>query len=209
MLSRWWPRPKWIKHVAAQVGSAHPSSWNVTLYLKFKRSFSFLFHPFSNFPLQSFLESIRPKHDSIMINESSKSQSTPRPREKNIDRDACSIQHHTNSSEISYYGPLMEAAWPENHHPIYIPLFQRRRFSFPIDINFGWPRKSVTHPYQHKYWNTLFLVFHYHSTHIKLPKINSFLSIQLQTFSSQFHRHSYIHQHDCLNLLFLVCQYNW
>ena len=45
----------------------------------------------------------------------------------------------------------MEAAWPENHHPIYIPLFQRRRFSYPVDINFGCLRKSVTHPYQHKY----------------------------------------------------------
>ena len=48
--------------------------------------------------------------------------------------------------------PLMEAAWPENHHPTYIPLFQRRRFSFSIDINFGWLRKSITPPYLHKYW---------------------------------------------------------
>ena len=97
-------------------------------------------------------------------------------------------QHSTshNSSETSYYGPLMEA---ENHHPTHIPLFQRWRFSFPIDINFGWPRKSVTHPYQHKYWNILLFDFHYHSTHIKFPKINSFLSIQIRTFSSQFHRH--------------------
>ena len=38
----------------------------------------------------------------------------------------------------------MEAAWPENYHSTNIPLFQRRRFSFPIDINFGQPRKSVS-----------------------------------------------------------------
>ena len=28
-------------------------------------------------------------------------------------------------------------------------------FSFPIDINFSWPCKSVTHSYQYKYWNIL------------------------------------------------------
>ena len=132
-----------------------------------------------------------------------KSQLAPRPREKNINHDTCSIQHHTNLSETSYYGPLMETAGPENHHPTYIPPFQCRSFSFPININFDWPHKF--HPYQHKYRNILFLDFHYHSTHIKFPKINSFLSIQLGTFSSQFQRHSYIHQHNCLNLLFLVC----
>ena len=41
MLSRRWPKPKWIKYVTVQVGSVHPSGWNVTLYLQFKRSFSF------------------------------------------------------------------------------------------------------------------------------------------------------------------------
>ena len=50
-------------------------------------------------------------------------------------------------------------------------LSQRRRFSFPIDINFDWSHKFVTHPYQHKYWNILLLDFHYHSTHIKFPII--------------------------------------
>ena len=87
--------------------------------------------------------------------------------------------------------------------PTYIPPFQRRRFFFPVDINFGWPSKSVTHPYQHNYWNILLLDFHYHSTHIKIPKFYSFLSIQPRTFFSQIHRHSYIHQHKCLNLCFL------
>ena len=45
----------------------------------------------------------------------------------------------------------MEAAWPKNPLPIYIPLLQHQRFSFPVDISFGW------HPYQYKYWNILFL----------------------------------------------------
>ena len=47
MLSRWWPKPKWIKHF--QVGSTHPSGWNVTLYLQFKRSF-FFFTQSASFP---------------------------------------------------------------------------------------------------------------------------------------------------------------
>ena len=54
----------------------------------------------------------------------------------------------------------------------------------------------MTHPNQHKYWNILLLDFHYHSTHIKFQKLNSFLSIQLKRFSSQFHRHFYIHEHN-------------
>ena len=76
------------------------------------------------------------------------------------------LQHSTsyNSSEISYYSLLMEAARPENHTPIYIPPFQHRCFSFLIDINLGWLHKSMTHPYQHIYWNILLLDFHYHST---------------------------------------------
>ena len=73
MLSRRWLKPKWIKHVIAQVGSAHPSHWNVTLYLQFKRSFfSFSFYPFSKFLLQSFWELIQHKHNYKIVNESSK-----------------------------------------------------------------------------------------------------------------------------------------
>ena len=49
--------------------------------------------------------------------------------------------------------------------------------------------------------------FHYHSTRVKFPKINS-LSIQLPKFFSQFNTHFHIHQHNCLNLFFLVCEYN-
>ena len=104
-------------------------------------------------------------------------------REENIDYDAWNIQHHTNLFETSYCVPLREATWPKNHYPTYIPLFQHWHFSFPVDISFGWPPKSVTHHYQHKYWNIFFISWcHYHSTHVKFPKINSFLSIQLWTF---------------------------
>ena len=39
MLSRRWPRPKWIKYITVQIGFAHLSGWNVTLYLQLKRSF--------------------------------------------------------------------------------------------------------------------------------------------------------------------------
>ena len=81
MLSRRWPRPQWIKHVAVQKGSSHPSGWNVTLYLQFKRSFFFFFF-FSNFPLQSCFEPIRPKRNNKIVNESSESHSAPRPQER-------------------------------------------------------------------------------------------------------------------------------
>ena len=80
----------------------------------------------------------------------------------------------------------MEATLPENHHPTNIPPFERRCFSFPIDVNFGLPCKTVSHPYQHKYWNVLLLDFHYHSIRIKFPKIKSFLSIQLANIFFSF-----------------------
>ena len=75
-------------------------------------------------------------------------------------------------------------------------------------MNFSWSRKSMTHTTNTNIETFLLLDFPYHSTHIKFPKINSFLLIQLRTFSSQFHWHSYIHQYNCLNLLFLVYQNN-
>ena len=186
MLSGRWSKPNWLKHVAAQVGYAHLSGLNVTLYSQFKRSFSFsYFHPISNFPLQSFFEPIRPKRDYKIVYESSKGS---RLRDLEREHRPRQLQHSTSHKFVLTFllRPLMEPAWPENHHPIYHSLFQRRRFSFPVDTNFGWPRKSVIHPDQHKYWNILFLDFHYHSTHIKCPKINSFLSIQLRTFSQTF-----------------------
>ena len=52
MMSRRWSRPKWIKHVTAQVGSPHSSGWNVTLYLQLKR-FSF-FNQSVTFPSKVF-----------------------------------------------------------------------------------------------------------------------------------------------------------
>ena len=200
MLSR--RLPKWIKQVTAQVGSAHPSGWNVTLYLQFKRSFSFffLFTQSAKFPSKVFWELIRLKRVNKMVNESSKRQSALTPRE----RTSTATPATFNITWICLnllLRPLMEAAWPENHHSIYMPLSQRRRFFFSVDINYGWPRKSVTNTNI----GTFFLDFHYHSTHIKIPKINSFLSILQRIFSSQFHRHSYIHQPNCSNLLFLVC----
>ena len=133
-----------------------------------------------------------------------KSQSTLRPQEY-INHNACSIQHHTSCLKL-----LTMALWWKPHDarittPTYISPFQHQHFFFPIDINFSWLHKSVTNSYLHKYWNILLLCCHYHSALIKFPKINLFLSIQLWTFYSQFHRHSYIHQHNCFYLLFLVC----
>ena len=61
MLSRRWPRPKWIKYVAVQGGSAHPSGWNLTLYLQLKRSF--IFTQSITFSTKSLLGPIQSKHD--------------------------------------------------------------------------------------------------------------------------------------------------
>ena len=62
------------------------------------------------------------------------------------------------------------------HHQF--STFSTQAFSFPVGLNFGWPRKSVTHLYQHKYWNIFISWFYYHSAQIKFPKINLFLRIQ-------------------------------
>ena len=76
-------------------------------------------------------------------------------------------------------------------------------FSFPVDINFGWPRNPLTYPYQHKYWNIFIARFYYHTTHVKIPKINSFLSRQSPNIlSSLFHSNSHIHRYNCLKVLF-------
>ena len=150
MLSRRWPKPKWIKHVAAQVGSAHLFLWNIDLYLQIKRSFSFFFHPISDILQRFFFSWFDPN---VTIRWSTKIQKVNWFRYFEKNHRSQSLQHSTSRKFVLTFllRPLMEAAWPENHHLIYIPPFQRWRFSFPIDINFGWPRKSVTHPYQHKY----------------------------------------------------------
>ena len=63
---------------------------------------------------------------------------------------------------------------------------------------------SAALPHLHSTWNILLFAFHYYSTPIKFQKFNLSLLIQLRSFSSQFHRHFYIHQHNCLNLSFLL-----
>ena len=62
--------------------------------------------------------------------------------EKNAQQDArtvpgdiCNIQHHTTLVLTFLLQLLVEATWPKNHHPIYIPPFQRQCFSFPFDMN--------------------------------------------------------------------------
>ena len=176
MLSWWWPKPKLIKHVAAHVGSAHQSGWNVTLYLLFKRYFSF-FYSISKFPHQSFCSPFDPN---AIIKWSTKVQKVSRLRDlKRRTSTATPAAFNITQTHLKFLTTalLTEAAWPENHQPTYITLLQRQCFSFPVSINFGWSRKSVIHPFQHKYWNVLLLDFHFHSTHINFPKFNSFLSI--------------------------------
>ena len=175
MLSWWWLKPKWIKHVAEQVGFRFPSSWNVTLYLQFKRSFSFFFYPISNLPHQSFLEPIQPKM-TMKWSKCSKVSWFWDP-----ERTLTSMPAAFNIAQTRLKFLTM-ALWWKPHDlrittPTYIQPFQCWHFSFPININFGWPCKSVIHPYQHKYWNILLLDFHYHTIHIKFPNIDSFLSI--------------------------------
>ena len=116
MLSRRWPKSKWIKHVAAQVGPAHPSSWNVTLYLQSKRTF--FFTQSATFSFKNILEPIRPKHDYKMVNESSKSQWASRAWNRTLIATPTTF----NITWICLnFLTLMEAVWLVNHHPIYIP----------------------------------------------------------------------------------------
>ena len=86
------------------------------------------FHPLSNLPHQSFLGSIRPKRDDKkIVNESSK-VSRLRDLERKISTATPAAFNITQTRLILL--TLMEVAWLENPHPIYIPLFQRRRFSY-------------------------------------------------------------------------------
>ena len=66
----------------------------------------------------------------------------------------------------------------ESTTPPTFQFFQRQR-SPSLLTNFGWLHKPLTHPYQHKYRNIFISWFYYHSTHVKIPKINSFLPIWL------------------------------
>ena len=78
--------------------------------------------------------------------------------------DTCNIQHHT----------AVLLTFLLQHSISSTPAF-----SFPVDINFGWPRKSVTQSNQHKYWNIYISQFYNNSTHVNFPKLNSLLPIQL------------------------------
>ena len=69
--------------------------------------------------------------------------------------DNCNIQHHTTPILNFLLRLLLEATWPENHHLHLHSTSSTPAFSFPADVNFGWPRKSATHSYQYKYWNIL------------------------------------------------------
>ena len=59
MLSKQWPWPKWIKYIAVQGGSAHPSGWNIKLILQLKMSFFSTGHQLS--PLKFFRSRFNPK----------------------------------------------------------------------------------------------------------------------------------------------------
>ena len=58
MLSERWLWPKWIKHVAARVGSVHLSGWNVKINLQLKGSF---FQPIINFSHKVFRSRLNSK----------------------------------------------------------------------------------------------------------------------------------------------------
>ena len=71
------------------------------------------------------------------------------------------MQHSTSHNTCLY---LLTAAFERNHMTQESPphlhsISSTPTFCFPVDINFGWLHKSVTHHYQHKYWNILFLSF--------------------------------------------------
>ena len=65
MLSRRWPRPKWIKtrHCAGRPRASIRLKCNFLFTIKK----ILLSHPINSFPLQSFLESIRPKRNCKMV----------------------------------------------------------------------------------------------------------------------------------------------
>ena len=117
MLSRWWSKPKWIKHIAAQVGSAHPSGWNVTLNLQLKRSF--FFNQSGTFPSKVFWNRLDPNVTIKRSTKVQKSQSTPRlrvrgsssvafrTRTKNSDALLIKLvfQHYTETRRVIAYRP--------------------------------------------------------------------------------------------------------
>ena len=73
MLSEQWLIIKWIKHVAAQVGSGHPFSWNVEINSQWKKSF---FQPIMIDPPKGFQSRFDPRHGYKTVNKRSQRQST-------------------------------------------------------------------------------------------------------------------------------------
>ena len=106
------------------------------------------------------------------------------------------LQHSTSCKLVlTFLLLLMEAPWPETS----TPLLQRSRSPFPIDINFGWPRKSDS-PLLTRILKHFFFSIPPQFNTRQIRKINALLSIQLlNILTSQFHTHSFIHQHNWLN----------
>ena len=137
MLFRWWPKPKWIKHIAAQVGSEHPSSWNVTLYLQFKSSFSFFFSPQSaTFPIKVFWNQFDPN---ATIKWSTKVQKSVSSKALREEHQLWRLQHSISHKLIWNF-----LLWPfdGSHMTRESPPHLYSTFSTPMFLL----------PYQHKLW---------------------------------------------------------
>ena len=97
-----------------------------------------------------------------------------RSRQRGTSPKACNIQLHTNSSQTFLLQPLIEVAWPENHHPTYIPTsyhislwltptntkyWTSLFFDFTTILHTSKFLKFI-HSYQHNYWTFYFLISH-------------------------------------------------
>ena len=78
MLSGRWPKPKWIKHNAVQVGSVHPSGRNVKINLQLKSSL--FFNQSWTFSSKDFGNDSIPRVAIKRSTKVQKSHSTPRER---------------------------------------------------------------------------------------------------------------------------------
>ena len=72
LLSEWWLRTKWIKHVTIQVGSKKPSNINVKINSQLKKFFP---QPIMNFPSKVFWSRFDPKHSYKMVHKRSHTDS--------------------------------------------------------------------------------------------------------------------------------------
>ena len=149
--NRWWLKPKWIKHVTAQVDSAYLSGWNVTLYLQFKR---FFFSPNQQpSPSKLFWSRIDPN---ATIKWSMKVQKVNwlwdvERRTLTVTPAAFNITQ-TRLKLLTTAALLMtEAAWPETHYSHLLSTFSMPMFLLPYRHKLWLMPKSVTQPYQKKY----------------------------------------------------------